>query len=136
MTSGLSGHRMTTQRRLLLDLIRDSGEHLDADDLYRRAKEKDARISLSTVYRNLSLLKELGVVVERSLGEDHHYYEVNTEPEHHHLVCLGCGEIFEFSSTLTERMKSSVKKASRFHITRVEINMQGYCTDCQEKYRQ
>ena len=64
-TSGIIGQRMTSQRRLLLNLIRDSGEHLNADELFRRAKEKDPRISLSTVYRNLNLLKESELLAER-----------------------------------------------------------------------
>lgn len=124
------GQRMTSQRKLLLEIIRDAGDHLDADELYRRAKERDSRISLSTVYRNLSLLKELGLVTEQHLTETHHHYEINIAPGHHHLICKTCGEVFEFHSPLTEQMKDIVEDASQFHITDVEVNMQGYCPEC------
>ena len=74
MPTKLIGQRMTSQRRLLLNIIRNADGHLDADELFRQAKEKEPRISLSTVYRNLNLLKEVGLVAERRLGEGHHRY--------------------------------------------------------------
>ena len=63
----------TPQRRLLLDTLRGAKGHLDARELYRRALEKDPHISLATVYRNLRLFKELGLVDERRLDEVHCY---------------------------------------------------------------
>lgn len=127
------GQRMTSQRRLLLDIIRSSNEHLDADELYRQAKEKDSRISLSTVYRNLSLLKDVGLVAERHLGKEHHHYEINIAPHHHHLICIKCGDVFEFESPFTEKMIATVEEASQYSVTNIEVNMQGYCRECREK---
>jgi len=124
---------MTAQRRLILELIREAGGHLNADELHRLARQRDPHISLSTVYRNLNLLKELGVVVERHLGGEQHHYEINTSPDHHHLVCLKCGEIFEFELPLVEQLKKAVGEASKFDITHVEINMQGYCPNCRKE---
>lgn len=136
MATETIGQRMTAQRRLLLDIIRSANEHLDADGLYRQAKERDPRISLSTVYRNLSLLKDVGLIAERRLGEGHHHYEINVAPHHHHLVCVECGEVFEFESQFTEKMKAAVEEASQYAITNIEINMQGHCRDCLEKSSQ
>jgi Fur family transcriptional regulator, ferric uptake regulator len=59
------GKRITSQRALLLQLIQESGAHLDAEELYRRAQRRDPRINLTTVYRTLNLLKESGLI-ERS----------------------------------------------------------------------
>ncbi len=132
MTEKLIGQRMTSQRRLLLDIIRNADEHLDADDIFRLAKEKDARISLSTVYRNLNLLKDSGLVVERHLGEEHHHYEINAGPDHHHSVCTECGEVFEFESQFTEKMKLEVEKASGFQVTQIEVDILGHCPKCQQ----
>ena len=70
-----SNQRVTGQRALLLDLIRQNYGHLDADELYRKAKQKNRRISLSTVYRNLGLFKKLGLVDEHHFAEEHHHYE-------------------------------------------------------------
>ncbi len=127
------GQRMTAQRRLLLDIIRNAEGHLEADEILRLAKEKDDRISLSTVYRNLNLLKESGLVLERHLGEEHHHYELNNGPDHHHLICTECGDVFEFESPLSEMMMAEVESASRFRINRIEIDMQGLCPNCQKE---
>lgn len=130
MASESIGQRMTQQRRLLLDIIQDAGDHLDADELFRRAKERDSRISLSTVYRNLSLLKELGLVAERHFIEDHHHYEIKNSTEHSHLICRSCGEVFEFESPLTEEIKDAVEEIQQFQVTDIEVNMHGYCVEC------
>ncbi|MFA4835079.1 MAG: Fur family transcriptional regulator [Dehalococcoidia bacterium] len=125
------GQRMTSQRRLLFDLLRDADGHLDADELFRRAKEADPRISLSTVYRNLQLFKAQGLVTERHFVEDHHYYEIKDSAEHYHLVCRSCGKVTEVENPLTEEMKRLVEKRIQFQITDIEVNMQGYCPKCQ-----
>ncbi|MBT4512273.1 MAG: transcriptional repressor [Chloroflexi bacterium] len=130
MATELIGQRMTSQRKLLLEIIRDAGGHLDADELFQKAKGRDPRISLSTIYRNLNLLKELDLVAERHFVEDHHHYELKDTAEHHHLVCRSCGEVFEFNSPLTPKMTKDVEETSQFQITDIEINMQGYCPNC------
>lgn|SRR4030042_2907006 len=132
----ITGKRTTSQRRLLLDLILQSAGHLDADELYRRAREQESSISLSTVYRNLKLFKELGLVDELHFAEEHHHYEVKAPAQHHHLVCLGCGKVIEFTSPLTERMKSQIQRDNDFVVTHTEVRMAGYCARCQTKNTQ
>ncbi len=127
------GERVTWQRRLLLDLISQAGGHLDADELFRRAKEREPRISLSTVYRNLRLFKKLGLVEERHLSENHHHYEIKSPSEHYHLVCLGCGRVIEFESPLLQRIKNQIRREDRFEVTGAEIRLQGYCSRCRGK---
>lgn len=126
----LRGQRTTTQRRLLLDLLRESDGHLDADELYRRAKEKEPRLSLSTVYRSLRLFKELGLVEERRFAEEHHRYETKSDKEHHHLVCYGCGRVVEFEHPLIGGIKEDVSRQSGFDVTSVEVYLGGYCQEC------
>lgn len=129
----LSGQRVTSQRRLLLDLLRHSEGHLDADELYRLAKEREPRISLSTVYRALSLFKELGLVEERHFAEEHHHYEVKRKREHHHLVCLGCGKVVEFQYPLTKRIKEDVSRRSGFEVLNASVTLEGYCERCRQE---
>ena len=124
---------MTTQRILLLELIRQSNEHLDADELYRRARRKEPRISLGTVYRNLKLFKELGLIAESNLGETHSHYEIKGTVEHHHLVCLGCGKVIEFNSPLIAEAEAVIQREKCFDITSAQLKMEGYCPKCQEK---
>ena len=126
------GKRTTAQRKLLLELILQAGGHLDADELYRRAREREGTISLSTVYRNLKLFKELGLVEERHFAEDHHRYEAKAEVEHYHLVCLGCGKVVEFLSPLAKQMEHEIGLENGFIITGAEICIKGYCPRCRE----
>jgi Fe2+ or Zn2+ uptake regulation protein len=126
-----AGLRMTNQRASILEVIRQG--HLDADEVYRRAKDKQPRLSLSTVYRTLRRLKELGLVDELHFDEAHHHYEVKPSAEHHHLVCLGCGKIVEFESKLSQRIKQGIARKQGFEVTGVEVHMTGYCSKCRQR---
>ncbi|MFQ6014007.1 MAG: Fur family transcriptional regulator [Anaerolineae bacterium] len=126
------GKRVTLQRMLLLKIIQESDGHLDADEIYRLAKKKDPRLSLSTVYRTLSLLKELDLVEELHLEEEHHHYEVVGSAEHHHLICMSCGSIIEFESPLTEQLKGEIAEENDFEISGIHIDLTGLCAQCRE----
>jgi len=126
-----AGLRITRQRALILEIIRRG--HLDADEVYRQAREKQPRFSLATVYRTLRMLKEQGLVDELHFGEAHHHYEVKPPAEHHHLVCLGCGKIVEFEYKLSQRIKQDLARKQGFEVTGVEINMTGYCSKCRQR---
>lgn len=127
------GKRITAQRRLLLDVIRQSKGHLDAGEIYQRAHTKDPRISLSTVYRNLNLLEELGLIVELHLDQEHHHYELKEETEHYHLICSRCGEVVEFANPLVQRLISQVGKEKGFRVERVHIDLVGLCEKCKAR---
>jgi len=124
------GMRVTHQRALIMEIIRKGRGHLDADEIYRRAREKETRLSLSTVYRTLQMLKKLGLVEELHFDEEHHHYEVKPSVEHHHLVCLGCGRVIEFHYPLSRYLRKKVPEAKDFDITETEIRMTGYCAKC------
>ncbi|HEX75985.1 MAG TPA: transcriptional repressor [Dehalococcoidia bacterium] len=128
-----SRQRVTTQRTLLLDLLHRGGGHLDADELYRRARQKQPRISLSTVYRNLQLFKKLGLIEEHHFAEEHHYYETKPTTEHQHLLCLGCGKIVEFACPLSQQFKEGIGREYDFEITEVEVRMTGLCSNCRQR---
>lgn len=130
-----AGLRFTQQRALLLEIIRWGGGHLDAYELYRQARERQPRLSLSTVYRALQKFKELGLVDEVHFDEAHHHYEVKPSSEHHHLVCLGCGRVIEFYYPLSRQVKRSVPEAKDFDIVGTEVRMTGYCYRCRQKER-
>ncbi|MBN1366911.1 MAG: transcriptional repressor [Dehalococcoidales bacterium] len=135
-TKNKIGNRpVTTQRHLLLELISQAKGHLDADELYRRAKEKEPRISLATVYRNIKLFKELGLIAESNLGEAHSHFEIRRTAEHHHLVCLGCGRVIEFKSPLIARAVAKMRQEHGFDITSAEMKLEGYCPQCKKEKR-
>ena len=124
----VTGLRVTSQRALILEIIRRG--HLGADEIYRQAREKQPRLSLSTVYRTLQVLKKLGLVEELHFDEAHHHYEVKPSSDHHHLVCLGCGKVVEFECPLSPKMKEDIAREKGFEVTGVEIRMTGYCPKC------
>ena len=126
---------MTNQRALILDIIRQGGRHLDADDVYRRARKKQARLSLSTVYRNLQTLKKLGLVEELHFDEAHHHYEPKPSTKHHHLVCLGCGKVVEFECPLSQEMRDNVGRQNDFLVIDEEVRMRGYCPECRRTFQ-
>ena len=127
------GYHLTSQRRLLLELIRQAEGHIDAKELYRRASARDESISPATVYRSLNLFKQLGLVDERRLGKMRCYYEVKQPAEHQHLVCRGCGKVIEFKSPLIRRLVDKVQHEHGFKVTKAELYLEGYCLECDEK---
>ena len=128
------GVRLTRQRRLLLDLIDQSGKHLDAESLYQLAKEKDARLNRVTVYRTLKLLKEGGLVDELDLmhyGGDQHYYETRLKQEHAHIICLRCGKVEEFFGEPLNKLRRQIESHFGFEILIARTEVGGYCPHCQ-----
>jgi len=126
-------HLFTTQRRLLLELLKEADVHIDAKELYRRASARDPSISPATVYRSLNLFKESGLIDERRLGKVRCYYEIKHPPEHQHLVCRGCGRIIEFESPLVRKLMDTVQEKYDFKTTKVELYLEGYCWQCEGK---
>jgi Fur family ferric uptake transcriptional regulator len=132
-----SSQRVTAQRTLLLDLLRKGGGHVDADELYRLARKKNSRISLSTVYRNLQVFKKMGLIEERHFDEEHHHYEVKSGEEHQHLLCIGCGRVIEFDFPAVKKFRKGIGTKYDFDVTGVEIHLSGLCSDCRkgDKYK-
>jgi Fur family ferric uptake transcriptional regulator len=123
----------TSQRRLLLSIMQEAERHLDAKELYRRASERDDSISLATVYRNLHLFKERGLINERHLGQARCYYEMKRLGEHQHLVCESCGQVIEFESPLIRKLVAEVQRRNNFSVTKVELYFEGHCHKCKER---
>jgi Fe2+ or Zn2+ uptake regulation protein len=126
-----SGKRMTRQRATVLDVIEETQGHLHAEELYALARARDRRISLSTVYRTLALLKDHDLVVERHFDEEHHHYEAKDDREHYHLICSSCGKVVEFDSPQLIKLLHQIGEAQRFEITRADVEVLGRCETCQ-----
>jgi Fe2+ or Zn2+ uptake regulation protein/TusA-related sulfurtransferase len=122
------GRRITEERKLLLRII-EKTPHLGASDIYELAREENPKISLSTVYRTVNLLENLGLVEANPLGENRDHYEVRLQ-EHYHLVCLDCGKVMDIPAS------ESIRQLARdynFEIAGVKLEIYGYCKDCQNK---
>ncbi len=130
----LRGVRLTRQRKILLDLIDRTGEHLDAEQLYQLAKEKDPKLNRVTVYRTLKLLKIGGLVDELDLMHhkgDQHYYETRLKQEHAHIICLRCGRIEEYFGEPLHSMREQIETQFGFEIMLARTEVGGYCAHCQ-----
>ncbi len=128
-TDQLHGYPQTRQRNLLLSVLRETGRHLDAKELFRLAVSRDSSISQATVYRSLKLFKELGLIDEKRLGRTHCCYEISQPYQHQHLACSRCGKVIDFECPLTEIVEK-VKHEHNFTVIKAEVFFEGYCADC------
>ncbi len=128
-----AGKYLTKQRRLILEIIEDSDEHLDAEAIYTQGKPQDPTLSLSTVYRTLNLLKELDLVEQRYFARDHQreHFEAKRGPEHYHFTCKKCGRIVEFETDLITQIESSLDDELGVSVTHACVCFEGVCADCQ-----
>ena len=101
------GLRMTLPRKVILEVIEDSEDHPDVEEMYRRAVEKDKSISIATVYRTIKLFEEAGIIEKLDIGDGKSRYEEAGE-HHEHLVDVETGEIIEFQDEELEEMKRQV----------------------------
>jgi len=128
------GIRLTRQREILLELIDQSGRHLDAESLYQLARKKDPKLNRVTVYRTLKLLKQSGLVDELDLmhlGGDQHYYETRLKQEHAHVICLRCGRVEEFFGEPLQRLRRQIESHFGFNVLIARTEVGGYCAHCQ-----
>jgi len=130
-----AGKRITPQRRLIVHILAQADGHLDAREVYERARRQDARLSLATVYRTLSVLRETGVVRELHLDEEHHHYELDDQDGHSHLVCLGCGRVIEVDSVAFSQVAEAVGETLGFSVESAQVELTGYCADCRRLHR-
>ena len=101
------GLRMTLPRKIILEVIEDSEDHPDVEEMYRRAVERDKSISIATVYRTIKLFEEAGIIERLDIGDGRSRYEEAGE-HHEHLVDVETGEIIEFQDHELEEMKKAV----------------------------
>lgn len=127
-----AGRRLTPQRRLILQVLEESQVHLDADALYERVKTHDPDISLATVYRTLAVLKEIGLVEEHHLGQDHSHYEAVRQEPHYHFTCLHCGKVIEFDTPLIAQVEQALCEDKGVRVSSTHLHVSGYCAQCKD----
>jgi Fe2+ or Zn2+ uptake regulation protein len=129
----LEGYILTPQRQIVLEEIRQCGRLLDAKELYRLVSQRDATVSLATVYRSLGLFKQLGLIDEHRLGKSQCCYELKQSLEHQHMICDRCGKVTEFETPLITQMVQDLKQEKGFTIDKIELCVHGTCRECQDK---
>jgi Fur family peroxide stress response transcriptional regulator len=124
--------RLTPQRVELVRLIAASEGHPNATQLYARVKRQFPTMSHATVYKTLSLLKDMNQVLEIDLRDDSHYDGNRPEP-HPHLICIQCKKIIDGEVDIEPSAIRKLEKTSGYKILRSQITIYGLCPDCKKE---
>lgn len=138
------GYKITSQRKIVIDILIKAGRHLSADEIYLRAKKENSNIGLTTVYRTLDLLEALGYVKKYDFGEGRARYELSDNfsrliKHHHHLVCIICNKVIDYAEFVpqeTELMEKSMWEISKkygFDVKTHIVQFYGICKQCQKR---
>ena len=122
--------RLTPQRVELVRLISVSEGHPSATQLYANIKEKFPTMSHATVYKTLTLLKEMNQVLEIDLRDDSHY-DGNRPWSHPHLICTKCNRIVDGDILIDPVSLKKLEETSGYQIIRPQITFYGLCPNCQ-----
>lgn len=134
--------KLTGPRKAIINELHSTIDHLSAEDIYLGVHKKNPSIGLTTVYRTLDLLSQMGIVQRFDFGDGKTRYELTDDPEgkghHHHLVCMKCKRIIDYTDYIDDELeliKKTEKKLSKKHkfdiITHM-IHFYGLCEKCRK----
>ncbi len=124
------GYRLTPQRMIVLEAIEAADHHISAEEVHSKAHAKYPYINISTVYRTLELLKELGLVAETDLGGGRLVYHPVGKAHHHHLVCRKCGKVEDIDESVFERLRDEIRQKYGFDAVFEHMGIFGTCRSC------
>ena len=116
--------RMTSQRQIIIQVIEESDDHPDVDQLYLRSVELDNTISIATVYRTVKLLEEAGLIERLEFGDGRSRYEEAGE-HHEHLVDIETGEVHEFFNEELETLKTEIAREMGYDLIDHRLELYG-----------
>ncbi len=124
--------RMTNQREMILKELKKSRQHLTADELYERVKKSMPRISLATVYRNLEILSEAGIIAKLEISGRQKRFDYDVTV-HDHIYCMQCQRVdnLELDRDAIQSVSYESDKGYAVHGYRLEVA--GICPECQKK---
>lgn len=134
--------RITVPRQVILDVLSKEKKHLSAEEIFLKVHKKYPDIGLTTVYRTLNLLTEIGMVLKFDFGDGKARFELSSGPEkeehHHHLVCTRCKRVIDYKDFIDEEEKL-LKKTEKvlngkynFKITDHFVRFYGLCEKCRD----
>lgn len=123
------GYRLTPQRQMVLDAVRDLG-HSTPEEIATAVRAQAPSVNLSTVYRTLDLLEQVGLVTHTHLGHGAPTYHAAEGDDHVHLVCQQCGHIEAVPASLVEPLVGSLKADHGFEVNVAHVAMHGRCAEC------
>ena len=125
------GHRLTPQRLVILQVLKDARQHLTPAQVFERALQILPGLTEPTVYRTLAFLAAQGLALASRTGSGQIHYEYATH-QHHHLVCRACGHMLEVESTVLNDLYAYFLAKTGYKIDSVHITFTGTCPHCQK----
>src|SRR5579864_1019312 len=110
------GLKMTDQRRVIAQVLSDSADHPDVEQVYRRATAIDQHISIATVYRTVRLFEEANILARHDFGDGRSRYEEMPSDHHDHLIDLQTGRVIEFKNEVIERLQRQIAEQLGFKL--------------------
>ena len=127
--------RLTTQRQILLEELSKVNTHPTACELYEMVRKRLPRIGLGTVYRNLELMADSGIILKLELGGVQKRFDATTDP-HYHVRCTVCGKLEDISIDVQEKITKNAAEQSAYRMLGHRIEFTGECPTCQQAERQ
>jgi Fur family peroxide stress response transcriptional regulator len=127
------GHRITPQRLAILRILAGSDGHPSVEDIYNLVVKDFPTTSLATIYKNISLLKELGEVLELEFSQGSNRYDGTKPFPHPHVVCTGCGKIVDPDLESLSAMTAEVSDQTGFKLVNHRLDFYGLCPGCQKE---
>jgi Fur family peroxide stress response transcriptional regulator len=127
------GHRVTPQRIAILKILAASTGHPSVDQVYESVKVDFPTTSLATVYKTVTLLKEMGEILELGFGNEGNRYDGTKPYPHPHLVCIKCKKIIDPEVIAIGELSHQVASTTGFRIVSHRLDFYGICPQCQEQ---
>ena len=119
------GLRMTDQRRIIAQVLQDSTDHPDVEELYARASARDSAISLATVYRTVKLFEEAGIIDRVEFQDGRARYEDAERDHHDHLIDLNTGQVIEFVDAEIEDLQDRIAAKLGYELRGQRLELYG-----------
>jgi Fur family ferric uptake transcriptional regulator len=126
------GIRMTRQRKVILETLREMATHPSAEEVYEVVRRQLPRISLGTVYRNLEVLSELGKIQKLELGGTIKRFDWNTK-KHYHIRCINCDRVDDAPMGFMDNVETALDDTTGYQITGHRLEFLGLCPHCLEQ---
>ncbi len=121
--------RMTPQRHAILEFLFDSMSHPTADEIYKALEGKFPNMSVATVYNNLRVFKEVGIVKELTYGDSSSRFDCVTT-DHYHVICSDCGKIVDFHYPGLDEVETLAEHVTGFQVNNHRMEVYGSCPEC------
>ncbi|WP_059048930.1 Fur family transcriptional regulator [Paenibacillus senegalimassiliensis] len=128
-----NGVRITPQRHAILAYLMESMSHPTADEIYRSLEPRFPNMSVATVYNNLKMLIEAGMVQELSYGDNSSRFDADVS-NHYHIVCEQCGKIEDFMYPSLEDVERTAEEVTGFEIHGHRLELHGICRHCRVEH--